>query len=100
MAESRLSYREGDVFAVPLHDGSHAIGVVARIGNGAVLGYFFDQRYENVPDISDVGELSHRSAGLIQIFGDLGLIRGTWPVLGQLPSWQREEWPMPAFGRR
>ena len=31
---------------------------------------------------------------------DLGLIRGNWPVIGQLPAWERHRWPMPAFGRR
>lgn len=37
---------------------------------------------------------------LIQRFGDLGLIRGTWPVAGSLPEWRREDWPIPAFGGR
>jgi hypothetical protein len=37
---------------------------------------------------------------LVEQFGDLGLLDGTWPVLGQLPGWRREAWPMPAFGHR
>src|SRR5213592_3499242 len=50
MAPRKLPYREGDVFAVPLQDGAYGIGVVARMDReGAVLGYFFDRRYESVP---------------------------------------------------
>ncbi len=100
MAPQKLPYREGDVFAVPLRDGGYGIGIVARMdGKGAVLGYFFDRRYEAAPAAADVGRLTALDAVLIQIFGDVGLVRGTWPVIGQLRDWRREEWPMPAFGR-
>lgn len=96
----KLTYSEGDVFAVPLGDGGYAAGVVARMnGKGAVLGYFFGQRYVDPPELADVGELSAVDNVLVQIFGDLGLMRGKWPVVGQLLGWRREEWPMPAFGR-
>jgi hypothetical protein len=96
----KLPYSEGDVFAVPLGDGGYGVGVVARMnGQGAVLGYFFGQRYDEPPELGDVGELSAVDNVLVQVFGDLGLIRGKWPVVGALPGWLREEWPMPAFGR-
>lgn len=101
MATRKLPYREGDVIAVPLRDGGYAVGVAARLnGKGAVVGYFFGQRYGDVPDLDEIGELNREEAVLIQTLGDLGLIRGTWPVIGQLPGWRREEWPMPVFGRR
>ena len=32
-------------------------------------------------------------------FGDLGLIKKKWPVLGSLRGWRREDWPLPAFVR-
>jgi len=32
--------------------------------------------------------------------GDLSLLDKTWPIVGQLPFWRREEWPMPPFVRR
>lgn len=101
MARRKLPYREGDVFAVPLRDGSCGLGVVARMnGKGAVLGYFFGPRYDEPPELADVGDLSAVDNVLVQIFGDVGLIRGNWSVIGQLPGWRREEWPMPVFGRR
>lgn len=33
-------------------------------------------------------------------FGDLGLVKGGWLVLGKHPGWAPSEWPMPVFGRR
>jgi len=96
----KVPYSEGDVFAVPLRDGGYALGVVGRMdGKGSVLGYFFGHRYDEVPDLAHVGELNAVDNVLVQIFGDLGLIRGKWPVLGRLRVWRPEEWPMPAFGR-
>ena len=101
MTERRRPYREGDLFAVPLGYGGDALGVAARVGGrGAVLGYFFSRWYESVPDADDVGQLAPSQAVLVQRFGDLGLTRGSWRVIAQLPGWGREDWPMPAFGRR
>ena len=32
-------------------------------------------------------------------FGDLGLLKGKWPLLYQLPNWGRDRWPLPTFVR-
>jgi hypothetical protein len=83
----RLPYEEGDVFAVPLRGGGYGLGVVTRMdGNGVALGYFSGRRYNDLPDI-------HQA----RIDSDTA---GRWTVLGRLPRWSREDWPMPAFGRR
>ena len=96
----RTPYNEGDVFAVPLRDGGYAPGVIARAdGKGVVVGYFFAKRFQSVPPISALGDLSPLDHVLVQRFGDIGLIQGTWPRLGALPEWRRESWPIPAFGR-
>ena len=101
MGTPRQPYREGDLFAVPLTFGGYAIGVAARANRrGAVLGYFFGGWYESVPDADDVGQLTPSRAVLAQVFGDLGLVRGSWRVIAPLPGRRREDWPMPAFGRR
>jgi hypothetical protein len=101
MAQQEIPYHEGDLFAVPMRDGGYAIGLVARMnGEGPVLGYFFGGRYDHVPDAAELRGHSTDEAIFAKIFGDLGLIRGAWPVAGRLPGWRRDDWPMPAFGRR
>lgn len=92
----KTSYREGDVFAVPLEDGGYGIGLVARATGGWVLGYFFDRIHVELPDL-DALLLERDSAIAVERFGDDGLLNGTWPILGRIPAWNREAWPMPWF---
>jgi hypothetical protein len=101
LVTKRIKYSEGDVFAVPLdHPGGYGLGVIARAkGNGPALGYFFGPRRHEVPDLADVADLAVVDNVLVAKFGDLGLNRGRWPIIGALPDWRREAWPMPAFGR-
>jgi hypothetical protein len=35
----------------------------------------------------------------VQRCSNLGIRRGTWPLLGRLTGWDRDAWPMPLFGR-
>lgn len=95
-----LPYDEGDLFAVPLPGGGYAVGVVARMDRkGVLLAYFFGPRSERLPPLPHLGEVRALDAILVQRLGDVGLVDGDWPIIGHLPSWRREEWPMPAFGR-
>lgn len=97
---AKVSYREGDWFAVPLREGGYAVGVVARANpKAALLGYFFGPRHSDVPTLADVEDLKPRDAVLVGKFGHLGLTGGTWPILGRLDGWDRDEWPMPVFVR-
>jgi hypothetical protein len=34
------------------------------------------------------------------LFGDLAIVRGDWPILGQLPSWDRKDWPLPRLSTK
>jgi hypothetical protein len=97
----KLPYREGSVFLVPLSGGGYARGVVARAApkGKILLGYFFGPRLSS-GEAGTSAELRPSDAVLRVRFGDLGLIRGEWPVLGVLPSWSRSEWPMLQFVRR
>jgi len=91
---------EGDWYAVPLKNGGYGVGLVARKGRrGALLGYFFGPRYEQVPTLDAVRGLHPDAALLRAIFGDLGIQLGKWPLLGRLDTWHREQWPLPEFGR-
>lgn len=102
MPRRRLPYRDGDWFAVPLRDGhGYGVGIVARHdGRGGVIGYLFDHRSEKVPTLEEVSGFRPSEAIRVMRFGDLGLVKGQWPVLGQRGEWQPDEWPIPDFGRR
>jgi hypothetical protein len=56
--------------------------------------------YSDVPAAAELSRLQRGDALWVSAFGDLGLIREKWPVIGPLPSWRREDWPVPMFGRK
>lgn len=98
----QLPYTDGTWFAVPLRDGcGYGVGVVARHDRrGGVIGYLFGLRSDDVPTLAAVSALSPIDAIRVMRFGDLGLVKDEWPILGDLESWCAEEWPIPDFGRR
>jgi hypothetical protein len=97
-----LPYREGTWFAVPLKSGGYGIGVVARMGpNGKIiLAYLFGPRRQTLPSPAELEQLRASDAIRRLRTGDLGLVNGSWLLLGNLPSWDRRNWPMPPFIRR
>jgi hypothetical protein len=97
----RLPYSEGSVFLVPLRTGGYARGVVARASpKGKVLcGYFFGPRLPTTGPVA-LTDLDPSAAMLRIMVGDLGLLRGAWPVKGRVARWDRSQWRMPDFARR
>jgi Immunity protein 26 len=96
-----LPYDEGTWFAVPLRQGGYGVGVVARhSGEGVVLIYLFGPRRERPPQLREVERLASTDAVKVAQAGDLGLIEGSWPIIGKSLSWRRCEWPMPEFLRK
>lgn len=102
MPRKKLPYKEGSWFAVPLEDSGYALGLVTRAAPaGKVLfGYFFGPRRIQVPELSEVAELLPEDAVLRRMFGDLGLINGDWPVIGESEDWNRDAWPQPLLVRK
>ena len=97
---TKVNYREGDWFGVALRDGGFGLGIVARANPGGVLlGYFFSPKHSELPLLREAGGLTAPGAVLVRRFGHLGLVQGKWPILGKLDGWDRDEWPMPIFGR-
>jgi hypothetical protein len=97
---AKVNYCEGDWFAVPLREGGFAVGVVARANpKAALLGYFFGPRRVDVPSLEDMADLKPADAVLVGKLGHLGLTGGTWPILGRLEGWDRDEWSMPVLVR-
>ncbi len=96
-----INYIEGDCFVFPLTDGGFARGVVSRMdGSGGLLGYFYGPRFENKRDANVTDDLKPENAIYVLMCGDLGLVddEHEWEVIGHLPGWKREDWPMPVFG--
>ena len=95
-------FGEGTWFAVPLRSSGFAVGVVARTsaGGGVVLGYFFGPVRSRVPSLDEVRGLRPEAAIRIMRVGDLGLLDGSWPVIGRDDRFQRTDWVAPAVVRR
>jgi hypothetical protein len=97
---AKVSYREGDWFAVPLRDSGFAVGLIARANPGGVLlGYFFGPLRSEVPALAEAADLKASDAVLVRKFGHLGIVQGKWPLLGRLDGWDRRQWPTPMFVR-
>lgn len=96
-----LPYSEGSVFLVPLRKGGYARGVVARSSREGkvLLGYFFGPVLSSSSDVA-LDDLVPANAVLRVLFGDLGFLNGEWPVVGNVPNWDRSQWTMPDFVRR
>jgi Immunity protein 26 len=97
----KLPYSEGSVFLVPLEGGGYASGIVARLApkGKILLGYFFGPRIFSPADIR-LESFRAKDALLVKYFGDLGLIRGYWPIINNVPDWSKAEWPVMDTVRR
>lgn len=98
----KLPYKVGDVFGIPLDTGGFALGVIARMApkGKLLLGYFFGIVYQQMPAIGQIPELKKEDAVFVAIFGDLGLIKGYWTIIGPMTPWVVDDWPMPLFIRK
>lgn len=97
-----LPYHEGSFFALPLRNGGYAVGVVARMApeGKMLLTYLFGKKFVEIPSLADVATWRSTDAIKCLRIGDLGLLNGEWPVLGEAHDWKRADWPMPSFLRR
>ena len=97
----KLPYSEGSIFLVPLEGGGYARGVIARSApkGKILLGYFFGPRIQADEDIH-LDRIKAEDSVLRLLFGDLGLIKKEWPIIGQIPNWDRTKWPMIETVRR
>jgi hypothetical protein len=101
MIKKRVRFSEGQWFGVPLRTGGYAIGIVARGDNKSIcLGYFFGPKYQQIPDALDTMEKDPKDAILVTRFGDLGITRGSWPLINSNRPFSRENWPIPKFGMK
>jgi hypothetical protein len=95
---------EGDWFTVPLKEGKGiAAGAIARTeprANGVVLTYFFAPGGVSAPTPDQLAKLRASDAALVGRLDSRDMkVHGDWPILGPMDGWDRNAWPVPAFGR-
>jgi hypothetical protein len=101
IAVRKPPYREGSWFALPLEYGGYAVGRVARrSSNGKIIAYLFGPLRTAIPTLEEVEPSKPEEAVKIWQVGDLGLLDGSWPIIGDSINWERNEWPIPNFIRR
>lgn len=80
----KAKYSIGDIFKINLNDKNLAIGVVLRANfKGSVLGYFFLTSNKTTFDVTQL-DLDKSKIVMRCMFGDLGLIKGEWTVVGNI----------------
>jgi Immunity protein 26 len=100
MPKKKINYTEGTCFLVPLRKGGYARGVVTRLNaKGTIFGYFFGPKFAKTKDATLDFTLRPQNNILLAKLGDLGLLKGEWPVIGRIEPWIRTEWPLPPFFR-
>ncbi len=101
MPMKHVKYKEGQWFAVPLRDSGYALGIIVRgsYKTKGGLGYFFGRRFQKLPNEEDTCSLYPNDVILIAWFGDLGIIRGKWPLVMTTKDFRREDWSIPLFRR-
>ncbi len=86
---------EGKILVMPLKGGGYATGLIVNQNKNILLGYFFDTYYQKPP--VDINEWSLSKVCLICLFGILGIEKDEWKILGDMPLWKKDEWPIPVF---
>jgi hypothetical protein len=102
VGRKKLPYSDGDWIAVPLRgESGFGVGLVAaHDGRGCAIGYFFDAKFSAVPSLADVAGLDRGDVLRVVRFGDLGILRRQWVVIGRRSDWSSRRWPIPDFCRR
>ncbi|PHV09727.1 Imm26 family immunity protein [Chitinimonas sp. BJB300] len=99
-----LKVAEGLWFAVPLRDGGFGVGLAARVspsrGVKTLFCYLFPYRYSEPPSLEKLLALKPSDAISLERVSSLGIKKGTWPLIGIDPKFDREKWPMPSFVRQ
>ncbi|MBK6323235.1 MAG: hypothetical protein IPF38_13960 [Burkholderiales bacterium] len=98
--KKKLVVLTGSVFLIPLATGGFGIGVLMRAdGKGRACGAFFGPRVSGSSDV-EISDLRLENAVLVCRFGDYGLHTQRWPVVGSIPNWRANPWPVSKFFRR
>lgn len=94
----KIKYSPGQVFAIPLNH-FYAAGIIIRENEGILLGYFYRQKFNSIPTLTDIN-IEADNIILVSIFGALGLDKKQWRIIGSLPNFNIREWEIPVFKRQ
>lgn len=97
----KINYNLGTIFSLPLKDGGFGVGIVAKVSKnkkGIILSYFSNKRFDNIPTLKEVQDLT--DFPYAWRIGDLSLINEDWNIVGQKDNFKSEDWPMPLFIRK
>jgi Immunity protein 26 len=98
MKKSKLRYKNGSIFTVPLRTKGYAIGLIVRNYEGYILGYFLNRVFENIPNLDSVKDLFiTENISYISIHGSMGLRNKEWIIIGLMDNFNEECWPIPEF---
>jgi hypothetical protein len=94
MRKKKRNYSEGDLFCVPTERFGWVRGIVARRDAGAfIFGYFLEPPVAIPSAPSEKVTIS--DAFYCKIFRGDEIHDGSWPIVGKVSDWRRDEWPVP-----
>lgn len=95
----------GTWFGVPLQDDKWALGLITRTENlpramyKSVFAYFFGPAVNNWEEYLVNGPIQRRPGERVHFcrFGDRKIVKGEWPIIGQIVPFDSQAWPLPPF---
>lgn len=96
-----LQYSPGDIVAVPMQRGGWGIALIARkpisqkCGDAGIWCIGFDRVYDTPPQPDCYEGLTILDAAVFQVCGDLNIAERIWPIIGSIPSYDPQQWPLP-----
>lgn len=78
-------------------NGGYALGLIARHYKHSTLFYFFKGKYINRIEEIPIESIEKDNILWVKLGGDGAFMKNAWPILGKLPEWDRDDWPIPTF---
>lgn len=100
MAARMPAAKEGSWYSIPLAGGGYAAGLVARARPGGdLLCYFFGPLLAHPHELAECVKNAANDSTLVRWVGRHGISTGKWPLIGAMPEFSEDVWPVPALGK-
>ena len=87
MVNRKIKISEGDIFILPLKNGSNAVGLVARSVKNSILAYYFNKIIKNEAEF-DSSIIDKKNTLLVQMVSTLGFSEGNWGIIEKLKNFK------------